>query len=135
LVPIPDVQRMVFRDGLTVISVGIVLGMIASFTLAHSVSALFQVSPHDAPVFTTAPILLCATALLGIVIPCQRPMRVNPIEALRSEQRVARQRSTQLRRSSDSRVFLPVAATTRPAILVRKEMSRGWRLALRGDKV
>jgi predicted permease len=81
-----DVQRMVFREGLTVISVGIVLGMIAAFGLAQSVSALlFQVSPHDALVFTTVPILLSATALVGIVIPSQRAMRVNPIEAMRSE--------------------------------------------------
>lgn len=81
-----DVRRMVFRDGLAVTFFGIALGMIAAFALSRSVSALlFQVSPHDVLVFATVPILLSATALLGIVIPSQRATRVDPIEALRSE--------------------------------------------------
>ena len=81
-----DVRRMVFRDGFTVASIGIALGIIASFGLARSLSALlFQVSPHDALVFLTVPILLTVTALLGIVIPSRRAMRVNPIDALRAE--------------------------------------------------
>jgi len=80
------VRRMVFRDGLTVTGIGIVVGLIASFGLARSVSALlFQVSPHDAVVFVTVPILLSVCALLGILVPSRRATRVNPIEALRVE--------------------------------------------------
>ncbi|HMF95187.1 MAG TPA: ABC transporter permease [Vicinamibacterales bacterium] len=81
-----EVRRMVLRDGLTVTSIGIALGLTASFGLARSLSALlFQVSPHDAVVFLTVPILLAATASLGIVIPSRRAMRVNPLDALRAE--------------------------------------------------
>jgi predicted permease len=83
---IADVRRLVFRDGLTVTVAGIALGLIASFWLARSVSALlFQVSPHDARVFLMVPVLLSAAAVLGIVIPCRRATRVNPIDALRAE--------------------------------------------------
>jgi ABC-type lipoprotein release transport system permease subunit len=46
---------------------------------------LFQVSPHDARVFLMVPVLLSAAAVLGIVIPCRRATRVNPIDALRAE--------------------------------------------------
>ncbi len=81
-----DVRRMVLRNGLTLTSIGIALGLTASFGLARSISALlFQVSPHDAFVFLTVPILLSATSLLGIVIPAQRAIRVNPMDALRAE--------------------------------------------------
>lgn len=65
---------------------GIALGLVASFGLARFVSALlFQVSPHDALVFLTVPVLVATAALLGIVIPSQRAMHVNPIDALRVE--------------------------------------------------
>jgi putative ABC transport system permease protein len=81
-----DVRRMVFRDGLTVTAIGLALGLIESFGLARSESALlFQVSPHDALVFLAVPIILSATALLGIAIPSRRATRVNPIDALRVE--------------------------------------------------
>jgi predicted permease len=81
-----DVRRMVFSDGLTVTAIGLALGLIASFGLARSESALlFQVSPHDALVFLAVPIILFATALLGIAIPSRRATRVNPIDALRVE--------------------------------------------------
>jgi putative ABC transport system permease protein len=83
---VPHVRRMVFRDGLAVTSIGIALGLVGSFALARSVSALlFHVSPNDALVFLTVPLILSATALLGIVIPCRRATRVTPIEALRVE--------------------------------------------------
>jgi ABC-type antimicrobial peptide transport system permease subunit len=71
---------------LTVTAFGLALGLIASFALARSFSALlFQISPHDALVFLTVPIILSATALLGIAIPSRRATRVNPIEALKVE--------------------------------------------------
>jgi putative ABC transport system permease protein len=80
------VRRMVFRDGLTVTVIGIALGLIASFALARSVSALlFHVSPHDPVVFLIVPALLSACALLGILIPSRRATRVSPIDALRVE--------------------------------------------------
>jgi ABC-type antimicrobial peptide transport system permease subunit len=81
-----DVRRLVFRDGLTVTSLGIALGLIASFALARSISTLlFEVSPRDPLVFVVVPILLSAAALLGILIPSRRATRVNPLDALRVE--------------------------------------------------
>jgi predicted permease len=81
-----DVWRMVFSEGLIVTAIGLAIGLVASFALARSLSALlFQISPHDALVFLTVPIILSATALLGIAIPSRRATRVNPIEALRVE--------------------------------------------------
>src|SRR5262249_59076383 len=57
------VRRMVFRDGLMVTATGIVAGLIASFGLARTVSALlFQVSPRDPAVFVTVPIILFVCA-------------------------------------------------------------------------
>jgi ABC-type antimicrobial peptide transport system permease subunit len=83
---VADVRRLVFRDGLTVTSFGIALGLIASFALARSISTLlFEVSPHDPLVFLVVPILLSAAALLGILIPSRRATRVNPLDALRIE--------------------------------------------------
>src|SRR5262249_43198870 len=81
-----DVWRMVFSDGLTVTAIGLALGLIASFALTRSLSAvLLQISPHDALVFLTGPIMLCSAPLLGIAVTCPRATRVNPVEALRVE--------------------------------------------------
>ena len=48
-------------------------------------SILFQVSALDPFAFAVAPIILAAAALLATWLPTRRALRVNPIEALRTE--------------------------------------------------
>jgi putative ABC transport system permease protein len=48
-------------------------------------SALYEVSPFDPWVFSIAPVLLAASALLACYLPARRAARLAPTVALRAE--------------------------------------------------
>jgi ABC-type antimicrobial peptide transport system permease subunit len=81
-----DVRRMVLRDGLFVTTVGIVVGLAASLGLSRFLSTLlFHVSPYDRLVFASVAVLLFASALVGVAIPCHRATLISPADAIRAE--------------------------------------------------
>jgi putative ABC transport system permease protein len=80
------IRSLVVWHGMRLALAGIVLGIGASFALAHLIaSLLFGVKWWDPIVFITVPIILTLTALLAVWVPAQRASRLNPMDALRTE--------------------------------------------------
>jgi ABC-type antimicrobial peptide transport system permease subunit len=81
-----EVIRLVTRDGLRLVVIGLALGLLLSLGLTRVLAGLLDgVSPTDAAVFLTVPALVLATALLACWLPARRAMKVNSVEALRAE--------------------------------------------------
>jgi putative ABC transport system permease protein len=81
-----QVRNMIVRYGFTLTLAGIVLGLAAAWELAWLMQSLvFGVPPRDPLVFTLAPIVLAAVAMLAVWIPATRASRVTPMESLRCE--------------------------------------------------
>lgn len=78
--------RLVVGKGMQLTSVGIVLGLTASFGLTRFMSGLlYGVSALDPLTFTAAPLFLGAIAIAACWIPARRATRVDPVEVLRCE--------------------------------------------------
>ena len=81
-----DVLRMVMRQGVVLIAVGMGVGLPAALALARLMAgALYGVTPADPAAFVLAPLVLAAAALLASWLPARRAARVDPMVALRSE--------------------------------------------------
>ena len=81
-----DVLRLVVRQGMAPVVLGLVIGMVAAIALGRLLSTqLYQVSPHSPALLATTALTLGAVALLACFLPARRATFVNPIEALRAE--------------------------------------------------
>ncbi len=81
-----DVLRMVIRQGLLPVALGILLGAAGAFGLARVIaSQLYGVKPSDPATFLGATALVLFVASLASCIPARRAMRVDPMVALRYE--------------------------------------------------
>jgi predicted permease len=81
-----DVVKMVLDQGIRLISVGVVVGLIASFIVTHLIaSLLFGVSAVDPATFAATSLLLVIVALLASYVPAHKATRVDPLIALKSE--------------------------------------------------
>ena len=80
------VVAMVLREGLALISVGLVVGFVASLLLTRFLgSLLYQVRPGDVATLAEVTFTLAAMALLANYLPTRRASRVDPMVALRYE--------------------------------------------------
>jgi putative ABC transport system permease protein len=80
-----EVRSMVFRQGLSLTILGVVVGMAGAVGVTRLVAnLLFNMSPIDPVTFTIIPIVLLAVASLAIYLPARRASRVDPVVALRS---------------------------------------------------
>jgi ABC-type lipoprotein release transport system permease subunit len=80
------VRRMVVRQGMLLVVVGLAAGLVGAFYAANVLSAfLFQVKPRDPAVFTAVPVVLMLIALAATWVPAGRASRVDPLAALRYE--------------------------------------------------
>jgi putative ABC transport system permease protein len=81
-----DVFRLVLRQGIPPLGVGLAVGLAASLAVNRVLKAeLVQVSPNDPTTLIAASAVLVLSATLGCLIPARRAMRVDPAVALRHE--------------------------------------------------
>jgi putative ABC transport system permease protein len=81
----PAVLGQVLRQGMTLVAVGLVLGLAASFGVSRLVSTLlYGVSATDPITFAGVSTLLVLVALAASFVPAFRASRVDPLVALRS---------------------------------------------------
>jgi predicted permease len=82
----PRVRNMVTRQGMTLVVIGIVIGVAAAYGLSRVMTSfLFGVTPRDPLVFVLVPIILATVGWLGVWLPARRAARVDPLAALRVE--------------------------------------------------
>ena len=80
------VRRLVVRDGMLPVVIGIAAGLFAAYFLANLLAAtLFGVEPRDLAVFASIPLVLAAVAFAAAAVPAIRASRVSPTAALRHE--------------------------------------------------
>jgi putative ABC transport system permease protein len=83
-----DVLRLIIVHGAKLISVGIGIGLIGAFAASRILrGVLYGVSPTDPVTYLLVPLFLIVIALLACLIPARRATRVDPLVALRNEQR------------------------------------------------
>ncbi len=80
-----DILRMVYRQGLRIVGIGLGVGLGASLAAAHLMRSFIVVSATDPATYLGVSVVLVAIALLACYIPARRAMRVDPMQALRSE--------------------------------------------------
>jgi ABC-type antimicrobial peptide transport system permease subunit len=81
-----DVMKMVVRRGMALATIGVAIGLIASYALTRLMKTLlFGVSATDPLTFTVIALSLGLITLLACWIPARRAAKVDPMIALRCE--------------------------------------------------
>ena len=81
-----DVLAMTVKNGLRLVGVGLVFGLLIAFVLTRVMtSLLFGISATDPVTFATISIVLLAVALLASYFPARRATKVDPMIALRAQ--------------------------------------------------
>jgi predicted permease len=81
-----DVVRLFLREGMSFILVGLPLGLAGAFAITRLLSSLlFGVKASDPLTFVSAAVVLVLVAFAACHIPARRALRIDPMEALKSE--------------------------------------------------
>jgi len=81
-----QLYRMVLRQALAPVALGLVLGLAGAFAAGRVLaSLLYQVSPRDPELLAAAALLLGAVGLAASFLPARRAVGMNPLDALRDE--------------------------------------------------
>jgi predicted permease len=81
-----DVLKMILGQGMAVIGIGIVIGLVAAFALTRLMrSLLFGVGETDPLTFVVITFVLVLVAMFACFIPARRAAKVDPLIALRAE--------------------------------------------------
>jgi putative ABC transport system permease protein len=79
-----DVLRMILLQGLTVVVIGITVGLFGAWMLTRTLgSLLFGVTARDPVTFITVPIILIALSVVACCLPALRASKVDPVTALK----------------------------------------------------
>jgi putative ABC transport system permease protein len=80
------VVGMIVREGLTLASIGLLVGLLGAFFVGRSMqSTLFGIGRLDLSVFAAVAVLLLLAAILACFLPARRAASVQPMQALRAE--------------------------------------------------
>ncbi len=80
-----QVQRMILKEGGTLLAIGLALGITLSFFAARSIrDPLFGETPHDPLTFGVVALLIAAIGLGACWIPTRRAARIDPATTIRS---------------------------------------------------
>ena len=81
-----DILSLVVGQGLTLVAIGLALGLLAAFGVSSLLGTLlFGISSRDPITYISVPILLGVMAVAASYIPARRATKVDPLIALRSE--------------------------------------------------
>lgn len=81
-----DILRMVLRQGMTRIGLGLLLGLGAALLVARGVRGLlFDVDAADPLLLASPALILAAAGLLASLVPALRAVRIDPVQALRRD--------------------------------------------------
>jgi putative ABC transport system permease protein len=80
-----DILKMIFREGLRIIGIGLVVGIAGALAAGQVVGSFLTVSARDPVTYAIVTAILMLVALSACFIPARRAMRVDPMVALRYE--------------------------------------------------
>ncbi len=81
-----EIVRLILREALLLVVIGIVAGLPAVLVVARFASTLlFDLSPADPLSLTLAALIMMAVAILAAYLPARRATRIDPLVALRYE--------------------------------------------------
>ena len=80
-----DILKMVFREGLLIVGVGLLVGIAGALAAGKVVGSFLTVSARDPLTYSIVTAILLIVALSACFIPARRAMRVDPMVALRYE--------------------------------------------------
>jgi macrolide transport system ATP-binding/permease protein len=81
-----DILRMVLRQSIAIIALGLAIGLAAAFAGTRAIANLIiGIKPTDPVTFASVAVLLSAIAIAACWIPARRATRVSPLTALRYE--------------------------------------------------
>jgi ABC-type antimicrobial peptide transport system permease subunit len=81
-----EIVRLILREALVLVMIGIVAGVPAVLVVARFASVLlFDLSPTDPVSLTLAGLVMLAVAVVAAYLPARRATRIDPLVALRYE--------------------------------------------------
>ena len=81
-----SVLTMVVRQGLTLVLIGLAVGVVGALVAGRVLSAyLYQTAPRDPLIFAGVAALFILSGIIACLIPARRATTVDPLIALRAE--------------------------------------------------
>jgi putative ABC transport system permease protein len=81
-----DVLLMVIRQGMSLVLIGVVLGVAGAYAVTRTIrSLLFEVGTTDPLTFVLVSMLLAIVGFIACYLPARRATKVDPLVALRYE--------------------------------------------------